>query len=141
MARVVQEKDNLREIQIDNMKAVAIPYIIAIILGIMIIVLVGYWFVAQGGKSVATGQSAECNALIFNRCNGFAEWNADASKTCNGMSDPKGTAKCGTSSTQGNTQVPPRPKSGACQGVQQNECGNNEFQDCVNGFWTSCRRE
>ena len=47
------------------MKAVAISYVIALILGVVVVALVGYWFVAQGGKTVGAGRTAECDSLCM----------------------------------------------------------------------------
>ena len=44
-------------------KAVAIPYVIALILGVVVVALMGYWFVAQGGKTISAGTQAECDSL------------------------------------------------------------------------------
>ena len=53
-------------------KAVAIPYVIALILGIAVIGLIGYWFISQGGKTIATGLQAECDSLcVAWRSSGF----------------------------------------------------------------------
>ncbi len=50
------------------MKAVAVPYVIALVLGIIVIGLVGYWFVAQSGKTVGAGTKAECQSKVFSYC-------------------------------------------------------------------------
>lgn len=50
------------------MRAVAIPYVIALILGVVVVSLIGYWFVAQGGKTVGAGTKAECDAKIQIYC-------------------------------------------------------------------------
>ena len=50
------------------MKAVAVPYVIALVLGVIAIGLLGYFFVAQGGKTTKAGFSAECQAKLFSYC-------------------------------------------------------------------------
>jgi len=50
------------------MKAVAVPYVIALILGVIAIGLLGYWFISQGGRTVAAGERSECDGKQFTYC-------------------------------------------------------------------------
>lgn len=43
--------------------AIPIPYIVALIFGVIVISLIGYWLVNQGGKTITSGATTECDAL------------------------------------------------------------------------------
>lgn len=78
------------------MKAVAIPYIIALVLGIFVVGLLGYWFISQGGKTIVTGSTAECDGLCASwRNSGFKIKPSNAEKVC-GQSEGVVKAFCMT---------------------------------------------
>lgn len=69
-------------------KAVAIPYVIALILGVVVVGILGYWFVAQGGKTVGVGTTAECDSLcVLWRNSGFNVKPAGIDKCPNNLRD------------------------------------------------------
>lgn len=71
------------------MKAVAIPYVIALILGIVVVGVIGYWFISQGGKTVGSGTTVECDALCASwRNSGFGLKPANVREICSGPEDP-----------------------------------------------------
>ncbi len=69
-------------------KAVAIPYVIALILGVIVVGILGYWFIAQGGKTIGKGKGSECDSLCAAwRNSGFGLKPSNIKEVCSGSED------------------------------------------------------
>lgn len=53
--------------------AMPVPYIIALIIGVIVVALLAYWFISSGGKGIAIGPDAECNARKIEFCTAQTE--------------------------------------------------------------------